>query len=63
MIETLRSQWQEGISFDAIINLRDNLDAMLQRIRSERLIRPPVVACPHCATLARARILTSVFAP
>ena len=45
MIETLRCQWQEGMSFGNIINLRDDLDAMLQRIRSERHIRPPVVSC------------------
>jgi hypothetical protein len=32
MIENLRSRWQEGMSFDAIIGLRDDLDAMLQRI-------------------------------
>jgi hypothetical protein len=30
MIETLRSQWQAGISFGAVINLRDGRDAMLQ---------------------------------
>src|SRR5271157_5709296 len=30
MIENLRSRWQEGMSFDAIIDLRDDLDAMLQ---------------------------------
>jgi hypothetical protein len=44
MIENLRSRWQEGMSFDAIIDL----DAMLQRIRSERHIRPPVFRCPRC---------------
>jgi hypothetical protein len=48
MIESLRSQWHEGISFDAIIGLRDALDAMLQRIRSEGRIRPPVLRCPRC---------------
>jgi hypothetical protein len=48
MIENLRSRWQEGMSFDAIIDLRDDLDAMLQRIRSERHICPPVLRCPRC---------------
>ena len=48
MIESLRSQWRQGLSFEAIVKLRDDLDAMLQRIRSERHIRPPVCKCPKC---------------
>jgi hypothetical protein len=48
MVETLRSEWHHGISFEATIELRDGLDAMLQRIRSERHIRSPVFKCPHC---------------
>jgi hypothetical protein len=48
MVETLRSEWRRGMSFEAIIELRDELDAMLQRIRSERHIRTPVVKCPEC---------------
>ena len=41
-------QWRQGLSFDAIVKLRDVLDEMLQRIRSERYIRPPVFKCPNC---------------
>jgi len=41
MIEWLRSEWHPGMSLDAIIELRDGLDAMLQRIRSEPRIRLP----------------------
>src|ERR1700730_647648 len=48
MIERLRSQWHQGMSFDAIIKLRDELDEMLQRIRSERRIRPPVLKSRKC---------------
>jgi hypothetical protein len=48
MIERLRSQWQPGMPFEAIVELRDDLDAMLQRIRFERHIRPPVLRCPRC---------------
>jgi hypothetical protein len=39
MVETLRSEWHRGMSFEATIELRDELDAMLQRIRSEQHIR------------------------
>jgi len=48
MVETLRSEWHHGMSFEATVELRDELDAMLQRIRSERHIRSPVFKCPHC---------------
>ncbi len=48
MIERLRSQWHQRMSFDAIIELRDDLDAMLQGIRTRQRIRPPVFRCPHC---------------
>ena len=48
MIEALRSEWHHGMSFEATVELRDELDAMLQRIRSERHIRTPVFKCPHC---------------
>jgi hypothetical protein len=48
MIERLRSQWHQGKSCDALIELHDDLDAMLQRIRSDQHIRPAVFRCPEC---------------
>ena len=48
MIERLRSQWHRGISFEAIVELPNELDATLQRIRSERQIRSPLLKCPRC---------------
>ena len=29
------SQWQEGMAFDAMVRLRDDLDAILQRTRGQ----------------------------
>jgi hypothetical protein len=46
MNERLRAQWHESMSSDALIELRDELDAKLQRIRSERLIHSPILKCP-----------------
>lgn len=37
-----------------LIALRDRLDAMLQRIRSERGIMPPLMTCPKCGSTGRA---------
>jgi hypothetical protein len=48
MVETLPSEWHHEMSFEATIELRDGLDAILQRIRSEQHIRPPVFKCPQC---------------
>ncbi len=38
------------MSFPALIELRNKLDAMLQQIRSERHIVSPVLRCPKCGT-------------
>jgi hypothetical protein len=48
MIERLRSHWRPGMSHDSLVGLRDDLDAMLQRIRSERHIRRAVFRCREC---------------
>ncbi len=48
MIEHLRSHWRQGMSFEEIIELRNDLDAMLQRIRSEGNIESPTIKCPRC---------------
>ena len=48
MVDELRSRWSVSLSLPEIIALRDLLDAMLHRIRSDRKIRPPVIRCPSC---------------
>jgi hypothetical protein len=46
MVDTLRSTWHRDMPFEAIIRLRDDLNGMLQQIRSERQIHSPVFKCP-----------------
>src|SRR5215471_9772065 len=48
MLARLEREWGEAMSFAALIALRDTLDTMLQRIRSERHISSPVFTCPKC---------------
>jgi len=48
MIDELRDQWSEDLDFDALVQLRDSLDAMLQRIRAEQHLRVPLERCPVC---------------
>ena len=50
MLARLRSEWRAGISMPALIDLRDELDGMLHRIRTDRKIRTPIITCRHCGT-------------
>jgi hypothetical protein len=52
MVDTLRSKWQRELPFEELICLRDELDEMLQRIRSERRLRPPVLKCRKCGQIS-----------
>ncbi len=52
MIETLRTRWHQDLSFTEIIELRDDLNEMLQQIRIQRHIRPPVFKCPKCGQIS-----------
>ena len=54
MVETLRMGWHAGLPFEEVIALRDQLDAMLHRIRAERHIRPPVIRCTRCGHVGEA---------
>jgi hypothetical protein len=48
MIERLRLKWHREMQPEELIQLRDELDEMLQQIRSDRQLRPPVLRCPEC---------------
>jgi hypothetical protein len=48
MLDVLRVRWRTDLTFSEMIILRDELDAMLHRIRSERHIRTPVIKCRRC---------------
>src|ERR1039457_649758 len=54
MLEILRARWHVGLPFAKLIELRDELDTMLHRIRAERHIRPPVIRCPQCGHVGEA---------
>jgi hypothetical protein len=54
MVETLRVRWQPSMSMPELIELRGQVDSMLQSIRSERHILPPWMYCRHCKTKHRA---------
>jgi hypothetical protein len=52
MISYLRSHWDPQLPMPKIIALRGELDEMLQRIRSSRNIKTPVLICPNCGLRA-----------
>jgi hypothetical protein len=54
MVETLRICWRVDLRFEEVIALRDQLDAMLHQIRTERHIRPTVIRCTRCGHVGEA---------
>jgi hypothetical protein len=48
MIASLRLRWHPAMSLAELIELRGELDTMLQSIRSQRAIVPPLIYCRHC---------------
>jgi hypothetical protein len=53
MVEHLRLRWRDDLSTEALLRLRDELDDMLGRIRSERRISNPLFKCPACGHVGR----------
>ena len=53
MVEQLRTRWHEGMSIDAVVTLRDDLDAMRGDIRSTRQICAPITTCQRCGYAGR----------
>jgi len=54
MLATLRSQWNSGMSFAGLIELRTSVDGILRQLRHERHILPPVIRCRKCGSIGRA---------
>jgi hypothetical protein len=54
MVQSLRARWHRSMSIIELIELCGQLDVMLQSIRSERGILPPLGYCRHCQGRHRA---------
>jgi len=48
MIEILQQQWDPKLSWEELAVLNARLDTMLQQIRKDRNIIPPMFTCPKC---------------
>lgn len=55
MIEILRQQWKSEFSWNELIRLTSHLDAILQQIRKDRNIIPPMCTCSKCGLYGRSR--------
>lgn len=53
MIEMLRSQWNESMAFQRLIELCAILDGMFQQRRPIGLSLPPGSRCPKCGRIVR----------
>jgi hypothetical protein len=54
MVGRLRAEWHEGMSIPALIDLRDELDETLHRIRAGRNIQTPIITCRRCGMTGHA---------
>ena len=55
-VEMLRQQWHPGQSLDGLALLAVRLDTMLQQIRKDRNIIPPMFTCPKCGERERSSV-------
>ena len=53
MIEMLRTEYDATCSIPELVAFTDRLDGILQRIRAERRIVPPMFWCPCCGKRVR----------
>lgn len=53
MVQHLRLHWRDDLTMDALVELCDELDDMLGRIRSTRHIANPIFKCPTCGHIGR----------
>src|SRR5438128_2730765 len=49
----MRSHWHDGMSVEALLQLRDDLDGMLRHLLSRRNIHAPVFTCRVCGATGR----------
>lgn len=54
LIILLRRDWNPSMSTQQLIELRNQLDGLLQTIQTERSILPPLMTCSHCGLKGRA---------
>ncbi len=54
LIAIVRQAGNPAMSMDALLRLRDRLDASLQTLRQTRQILPAMMWCPHCQARHRA---------
>ncbi len=54
MITLLEDEWSREMSWTDAILFRDRLNEMLQAIRNERNIQPPMIWCKNCQKKHRA---------
>jgi len=52
LVTQLRSSWKAGLPWEAIIELRDTLQRRLEQILSSGGIKPAIVRCRYCGSVA-----------
>jgi hypothetical protein len=55
IVDMLRIQWRQDLSWQSVVELRDLLQNMLDEIRQSRGILPPVIRCRWCGHVGPAK--------
>ena len=55
LVGLLRTAWRADLSWDAIVQLRDRLQAELEELRNRRGIEPPAMRCRGCGAVGSAK--------
>jgi hypothetical protein len=54
LVRVLRREWRSDLSWEATVELRDQLQSQLEDLRRRRGIFPPVIRCPSCGAMGPA---------
>jgi hypothetical protein len=55
IVDMLRLQWRQDLSWQSVVELRDLLQNKLDEIRESHGILPPVTRCPSCGHIGPAK--------
>jgi hypothetical protein len=53
LVALLRTEWRSELPWETVVQLRDRLQSLLEALRTQRGILPPVMRCAHCGATGR----------
>ena len=53
LVALLRTEWRSELPWETVVQLRDRLQSLLEALRTQRGILPPLMRCAHCGATGR----------